>query len=493
MTTLLDSSSLSATVILGKRKRRDSLVIHLPSPAPSCEYDPAYTESEYEPSQASDHPTKGPSREEVKAKRDYVCTFEGCTKAYTKPSRLAEHERSHTGNRPFVCRVCNKSYLRETHLQAHARIHLPSSAKPFACEEKDCSKRFWTSQHLRAHIELHRGEKPFKCTDEHCDAAFSKHHQLREHICTKHSPPGTKPYCCERPGCTKSFATNQKLTTHMRTHDDKRYTCSHVACLPAEGTDPTYYPTWSTLQHHTRTAHPPTCPYPSCNGKTFSQQKGLRAHLKIHAQRDQEDNLGNAAGSEDEDEGERPRKRRRGGDVGRDWVCDVDDCGKDFKSKKALTTHHNIAHLGRRDFICPHEHCKRAFGYKHLLQRHLAKLHAPQSSSDADATHEDETEHETDAGINIDFLTGKAYASHAQESLKQANKLQCPFPHLPRLLSESIDQTLSSSKPVPACQYVFSRAYDLRRHLQAEHDVDVEREKVDQWVKSEKAAKAATQ
>lgn len=27
----------------------------------------------------------------------YICSHEGCSKAYTKPSRLAEHERSHTG------------------------------------------------------------------------------------------------------------------------------------------------------------------------------------------------------------------------------------------------------------------------------------------------------------------------------------------------------------------------------------------------------------
>lgn len=81
-----------------------------------------------------------------------------------------------------------------------------------------------------------------------------------------------------------------------------------------------------------RMVHPPTCPYASCNGKTFSQQKGLRVHLKIHAQRDQEDNIDDAPGSEAEGEGKRPRKRRRGGEVGRDWVCDVDGCDKDFKS-----------------------------------------------------------------------------------------------------------------------------------------------------------------
>lgn len=29
--------------------------------------------------------------------RKHACSFTGCTKSYTKPSRLAEHERSHSG------------------------------------------------------------------------------------------------------------------------------------------------------------------------------------------------------------------------------------------------------------------------------------------------------------------------------------------------------------------------------------------------------------
>ncbi|KAI0762861.1 hypothetical protein C8Q74DRAFT_1207337 [Fomes fomentarius] len=503
MATLLDpSSSSTTTIILRKRRHRNSLVIHLSSPSSSCENDPAYvTESEYDVGEGPQDGILPTRRSSILKQKPYICTFEGCTKAYTKRARLGEHERSHTGERPYVCSVCNKSYLRETHLQAHRRTHLPSSARPFLCEEPGCGKRFWTSQHLRVHTELHRGEKSFKCTEANCDAAFAKHHQLREHICTVHSPPGTKPYRCEHAGCTKSFATNQKLTAHIKTHDGTRYTCAHQSCLPAPGESPTYYQTWSALQHHMRTAHPPTCPYQSCKGKTFTLQKGLRAHMKIHAQRDQEAELVDAIvgfdDSEAEAEAERPRKRRRGGEVGRDWVCEVDGCDKDFKSKKALATHHNIAHLGRRDFVCPHEHCQRAFGYKHLLQRHLAKLHASSGSDHGSSDEDEQTEPESlsvstqDVQMDIDFLTGKTYAAQAREAVNQVTKLQCPYPHLPPILSVDVDASepvASSSKRTHACQYVFSRAYDLRRHLQAEHGVEVERDKVDEWVRGQKDA-----
>ncbi|KAL6302221.1 hypothetical protein BKA93DRAFT_737472 [Sparassis latifolia] len=509
----------ASTVVLQKRKRTtEPLVLHLASPPPGCDVLSA-SESEYEPSSAviridSDSGEvaswKGENHD---PKRRYKCTFDGCTKAYSKPSRLAEHERSHTGDRPFVCTTCDKSFLRECHLQVHARAHLPGSERPFACEEPGCGKRFWTAPHLLAHSKVHTGEKPFKCAETCCDAAFSKHHQLREHICSAHRPPGTKPYRCEHAGCTKSFPNNQKLRAHMKTHDNKRYTCVHESCLPAEGALPTYYPTWSSLQQHMRSAHRPTCPYPSCNGKTFSAQAGLRAHLKIHAQRDAEadlDKMGN--GSADECEDEKPRKRRRGGELGRDWICEIPGCGKDFKSKHALTTHTNVSHLGRRDFVCSHSDCGRAFGWKHLLQRHVAKVHSNDPlNSDSEEDHEASDEAEAsgiqaqeqprpEESLAIDFITGQAYATHSREQMNCLKVLKCPHPHLPAIFV--VDDTLApsgsgsrqpeSSSHTGLCQYVFSRAYDFRRHIRVEHGIEVEKEIVDEWVKEQKEAKATS-
>lgn len=42
-----------------------------------------------------------PSRTE----RRFKCTFEGCDKAYTKPTRLLDHERSHTGLVRFLMAI----------------------------------------------------------------------------------------------------------------------------------------------------------------------------------------------------------------------------------------------------------------------------------------------------------------------------------------------------------------------------------------------------
>ena len=37
-------------------------------------------------------------------------------------------------------------------------------------------------------------------------------------------------------------------------------------------------------------------------------------------------------GEEADREQVRPKKRRRGGEMGRDWKCEIEGCGKDFKS-----------------------------------------------------------------------------------------------------------------------------------------------------------------
>ena len=93
----------------------------------------------------------------------------------------------------------------------------------------------------------------------------------------------------------------------------------------------TFFSTWSALQSHIRINHPPTCLYPSCKGRTFATQGNLRAHIRLHDEREAELQLETT-----ENDDEPPKKKRRGGDQGREWQCDVLGCDKDFKSVRVI-------------------------------------------------------------------------------------------------------------------------------------------------------------
>ncbi|KAF5322486.1 hypothetical protein D9619_001368 [Psilocybe cf. subviscida] len=274
----------------------------------------------------------------------------------------------------------------------------------------------------------------------------------------------------------------------------KRYTCVHMGCLPTGNDAPTYFQTWSALQSHIRTQHPATCLHPSCNGRTFANQGNLRAHLKLHEQAEDEAALEPESGNETD---QPPRKKRRGGEHGRDWQCEEPDCGKDFKSKKALKTHVNITHLGKRDFVCNYPDCYQAYGYKHLLRRHEVKAHQTNQSTTELSEDEDATDggnvDATELLFDIEQLTGNAYAKKAEASVKNAQALSCPFPNLAGLLRDneagatSPQLLAASSTSTLPCGYVFSRGYDLRRHLQSAHSITAQKENVDAWVRKRKS------
>lgn len=177
-----------------------------------------------------------------------------------------------------------------------------------------------------------------------------------------------------------------------------------------------------------------------------------------------------------------------------------------FSQKKALTTHHAITHLGKRDFVCTVDGCGRAFGYKHLLQRHQARGHGSgyaednedaEQHADTDGESSDgersrtrpkkrKTRHATSHGTSIiDEITGVAYA---KRSASGQAPLKCPHPTMDGLPSalQAGRQNLWGEDAVP-CEYVFGRAYDVRRHLRAVHGISLDKEVVDAWARKERA------
>ncbi|XP_061469517.1 uncharacterized protein LOC133378920 [Rhineura floridana] len=273
--------------------------------------------------------------------KPYQCL--ACGKSFSQKKILTAHQKTHTGEKPYKCLECGKSFSWKQSLTDHQRIH--TGEKPYKCSE--CGKSFSSSSHLTYHRRIHFGEKPYKCLE--CGKSFTQKIHLTYH---QRNHTGEKPYKCLK--CGKSFSEKKILTDHQKTHTgEKPYKC--LECGKS-------FSQKKTLTDHQKT-HTGEKPYKCLEcGKCFTQKINLTSHQRIHT-------------------GEKPYKclecgkcftqkinltfHQRNHTGEKPYQCL--ECGKSFSQKKTLTAHQKT-HTGEKPYKCLE--CEKSFMQKIHLTYH---------------------------------------------------------------------------------------------------------------------------
>lgn len=112
-----------------------------------------------------------------KSQAQFTCSF--CGKEFNRRIRLVEHERVHTGERPFKCDMCEATFSQRANWRNHMqKTHLNvANYKCNLCERQFKQRRLLTNHIKSVHTKL----RDLSC--DLCDAKFCNPVNLKNISC----------------------------------------------------------------------------------------------------------------------------------------------------------------------------------------------------------------------------------------------------------------------------------------------------------------------
>ncbi|XP_022096507.1 zinc finger protein 142-like [Acanthaster planci] len=176
------------------------------------------------------------------------------------------HLKTHTGDKPYKCTICDAVFGDQSRLNAHAPIH--QEERNYLCDQ--CGKSFKRAINLRMHRKVHLVVRPHGC--ELCSYRCKRHDTLNLHMKRKHLK--IRRILCDT--CGKKFFSEKECQLHAARKHLPRPTPFRCTFCPAA------FPFAYNLRAHMK-KHPEHKPF-RCEYCSFESRSkaSLQDHEKMH-------------------------------------------------------------------------------------------------------------------------------------------------------------------------------------------------------------------
>ena len=87
----------------------------------------------------------------------FICDHPGCNDGFNTRFSLKRHLKTHSGEKPYQCDKCPKTFAEKSTLVRHLRIH--TGEKPFRCSWDGCTRSFSDRTNVKRHEAQHEAQK----------------------------------------------------------------------------------------------------------------------------------------------------------------------------------------------------------------------------------------------------------------------------------------------------------------------------------------------